>query len=145
MRQIDGLTPAQAAVVRLSTGPSDEELVRRIAAGDRWAEEALYRRYVDLVGATALRLLRNRAEAEDVVQETFLIVFQRLAQVREIEALKGWLVRVTVSRAHRRFRWNKLRRMIGLGFEGTESLDHAASDEANGEDRAELALIDGAL
>jgi RNA polymerase sigma-70 factor (ECF subfamily) len=135
----------KASVLHLPAVPSDEELVERIARGDRWAEEALYRRYVELVGATALRLLRNRAEAEDVVQETFLMVFQRLHQLRDTQALRSWLIRVTVSRVHRRFRWNRLRRLVGFGIEDEETLEHAASEAASAEDRAELALVDRAL
>ena len=93
------------ALLRLSASTSDAELITRIAEGDRWAQEAFYRRYVDLVGATALRLLRHRAEAEDVVQETFLIAFQRLGQLRDSAAVKTWLVRIAISRSRRRYRW----------------------------------------
>jgi RNA polymerase sigma-70 factor (ECF subfamily) len=134
-----------AAVRHLSGGPSDEEIVRRITEGDRWAEEALYRRYVNLVGATALRLLRNRAEAEDVVQETFLLAFQSIHQLRDVGALRAWLVRIAVSRVKRRFRWNQLRRLFSLSSFDDEGLAEAAADDASGEDRAELALIDQAL
>jgi RNA polymerase sigma-70 factor (ECF subfamily) len=134
-----------AAIRHLSGGPSDEELVRRITQGDRWAEEALYRRYVNLVGATALRLLRNRAEAEDVVQEAFLLAFQHLRQLRDVGALRAWLVRITVTRVKRRFRWNKLRQLFALCSFDDEGLADAASSDASSEDRTELALIDAAL
>jgi len=137
---------ASAEVHLLHAGPSDEELVQRILDGDRWAEEAFYRRYVDLVAATALRLLRNRAEAEDVVQETFLLAFGRIGQLRDAGAARGWLVRVAVSRVHRRFRWSKLRRLIGVRrSDEDDGLADCASDDANGEVRAELALVDRAL
>jgi len=136
---------ASPGLVRLSNAPPDAELIRRIALGDPWAQEAFYRRYVSLVGATALRLLRHRAEAEDVVQETFLIAFAQVAELRDTEALRGWLVRIAMSRAHRRLRWNKLRRMFGMGFSGTETLEDEAQDGASAEDRAELSLIDEAL
>jgi RNA polymerase sigma-70 factor (ECF subfamily) len=138
-------TPSSASVYRLSGGPSDAELVVRIQRGDRWAEEALYRRYVDLVSASALRLLRNRAEAEDVVQETFLLAFQRLHQLRDVQALRAWLLRLTLTRVHRRFRWHRLRRWFGACSLEEEGLEDAAAPHASGEDRAELALVETML
>jgi RNA polymerase sigma-70 factor (ECF subfamily) len=137
--------PVRATLLSLANAPADAELLRRIVAGDRWAEEALFRRYVELVGATAMRMLRNRAEAEDVVQETFLIAFQHIARLRDPEALRGWLVRIALSRVHRRFRFHRLRSFLGLSFNSMETLEEAASDEASNEDRAELALIDQGL
>lgn len=55
----------------------DADLVARARRGDTWALEMLYRRHVQLVAGTALRLLRHRADAEDVTQETFLIAFDK--------------------------------------------------------------------
>jgi len=127
----------------------DGDLVVRARAGDRWALEMLYRRHVQLVAGTALRLLRNRADAEDVAQETFLIAFEKLAQLAEPHAFRGWLVRIAMSRVHRRFR---VRRLRGLFFGGSRdehsdltSLEAEARDEATAEQRAELALLDRAL
>lgn len=137
---------ARAAVHRLSAGPSDEELVQRVLAGDRWAEEAFYRRYVDLVAATAVRLLRNQAEAEDVVQETFVIAFSRMQQLRDAGACRAWLVRVAVSRVHRRFRFSRLRRLLGVRrSDEDDGLADCAAEGASPEARAELLLVDRAL
>jgi RNA polymerase sigma-70 factor (ECF subfamily) len=133
-------------VRRLESGSTDEELVERVLAGDRWAEEAFYRRHVDLVAATALRLLRNRAEAEDVVQETFLLAFENMHQLRDAQAVRGWLARVAVTRVHRRFRWNAVRKLIGLGHAHQEDgLEACAASTLDGEARSELALVERAL
>src|SRR5262249_5036468 len=69
----------------------DRELVHRAQQGDRWAEEAIYRRYVQFVGSIALRLLRARSDAEDVVQDTFAIALEQLGSLRDGEALRPWL------------------------------------------------------
>jgi RNA polymerase sigma-70 factor (ECF subfamily) len=53
--------------------------------------EAFVRRHQDMVYATAVRLLGNPAEAEDVSQSVFLKAFQRFAQLRESPAAPGWL------------------------------------------------------
>src|SRR5437867_4273653 len=123
---------------------ADAELVRRAAQGDEWAHAMIYRRHVGLVAATARRLLRNASDVDDVVQETFLIVFEKLGDLLDAEVLRGWLVKIAISRVHRRFRW---RRVVALlGGEGPEALlEEQASTEASPEQRAELALIDRAL
>ena len=132
-----------------SEGAPDEELVVRARAGDAWALEMLYRRHVGLVASTARRLLRQRAETEDVVQETFLLAFEKLDQLAQPAAFRGWLVRIAVSRVHRRFRWKKVRSLFGLrrDVDGEEdaTLEAEATDEATPEQRAELALLDRAL
>ena len=127
---------------------SDADLVQRARSGDQWALEMLYRRHVQLVAGTALRLLRSRADAEDVTQETFLLAFERLAQLAEPAAFRGWLVRIAVSRVHRRFRTRRLRGLIfpWRDAEGDDlSLEGEARDDATAEQRAELALLDRAL
>src|SRR6185295_10297003 len=59
-------------------GVSDADLALRAKGGDRWAEEALFHRYFDYISALAYRLLRDRMEGEDVVQDTFLDAFAQL-------------------------------------------------------------------
>jgi len=129
-------------------GDSDAVLVARARAGETWALEALYRRHVQLVAGTALRLLRNRAEAEDVTQETFLLAFEKLDQLAEPAAFRGWLARIAVSRAHRRFRARRLRSLFFVRDADRDDEVGLADDAAPGaspEDRTELALLDRAL
>lgn len=123
---------------------SDADLVHRARAGDDWAHEMIYRRHVGLIAATAQRLLRDPADVDDIVQETFLIGFEQLERLVEPAALRGWLVRIAVSRVHRRFRWRKLTGWI-TGAEVAAALDDQAAPDASPEQRAELALIDRAL
>ena len=88
---------------------ADAELVERALAGDGWAEEMIYRRHVATVASAARRLLRDGSEAADVVQETFLIAFEKLSTLAEPSALRGWLARIAVSRVHRRWRWRRIK------------------------------------
>ncbi|HEX4382648.1 MAG TPA: sigma-70 family RNA polymerase sigma factor, partial [Myxococcales bacterium] len=59
------------------TGAAEESLLRRMAAGDSMALRQLYERCSPTVLALALRILRNRGEAEDVVQEAFVEAWKR--------------------------------------------------------------------
>jgi len=57
--------------------------------------EAFVRRHQDMVYATAVRLLGNRTEAEDIAQTVFLRAFQRFEQIGGSESAAGWLKTVT--------------------------------------------------
>jgi RNA polymerase sigma-70 factor, ECF subfamily len=122
---------------------ADAELVERALAGDGWAEEMIYRRHVGTVASAARRLLRDPSEAADVVQETFLIAFEKLPTLGEPAALRGWLARIAVSRVHRRWRWRRIK-LWGAAAEEESLLDVAAPGLSPAE-RAELALIDERL
>ncbi|MEP7304983.1 MAG: sigma-70 family RNA polymerase sigma factor [Acidobacteriota bacterium] len=59
--------------------------------------EAFVRRYQDMVFGTAVRLLGNQAEAEDVAQTVFLKAFQRFDTIGQSPAAAGWLKTVTTN------------------------------------------------
>ncbi len=61
------------------------------------AFETFVREYQDMVYATAIRLLSNPAEAEDVAQTVFLKAFERFADVGTSPAAAGWLKTVTTN------------------------------------------------
>jgi RNA polymerase sigma-70 factor (ECF subfamily) len=143
------LTPAAGEILVLPTRaesgrPSDAQLVARALDGESWACEAIYRRYVNIVAATVRRMLRHRADTEDVVQDTFIIAFDQLAQLDDVAALRVWLVRIGVSRVHRVFR---RRRVIAwlTGDEAATSLAEQAAPGLGPAERTELALLDRAL
>jgi len=71
--------------------------VRRAAAGDVEAYEMLYRENVGRVHALCLRMARDRAEADELTQETFVRVWERLGSFRGDSAFTTWLHRVTVN------------------------------------------------
>jgi RNA polymerase sigma-70 factor (ECF subfamily) len=74
-------------------GPSDT-LVAAAKAGDRAAFAALVTRYRDTVYAYALARLRDREEAEDVAQETFVRAYLGLGRLRGPEAWEAWVMRI---------------------------------------------------
>jgi RNA polymerase sigma-70 factor, ECF subfamily len=72
----------------------DRELAARAAAGDQRAAGEIYDRYAPLVRAILVDATGSLAEASDLVQEVFVRVLGRLAQLRRGEALGGWLVEI---------------------------------------------------
>jgi RNA polymerase sigma-70 factor (ECF subfamily) len=85
----------------------DADLVRRVGLGDRHACAALVDRHLGQVIQVAVRLLGNRADAEEAAQEVFLKVWCRAGSWREGRGrFSTWLYRVTVNQCldHRRRR-----------------------------------------
>lgn len=73
---------------------SDGDLVRLAKAGDREAFDALARRYYRMVSILALQKIRNRADAEDLVQESFVRAYRALESLREDDRFGGWLYHI---------------------------------------------------
>ena len=63
---------------------SDESLLNQICAGDREALAALFERYARLTRSVALRILRDTAEAEDLVQDLFLFIERKCGIFNQI-------------------------------------------------------------
>jgi RNA polymerase sigma-70 factor (ECF subfamily) len=76
----------------------DDELVERTRRGDMDAFEALYRRHSPAVFGLTLRMLQNRADAEDLLQEIFLQAYDRLPSFEGRSAFGTWLYRLSVNR-----------------------------------------------
>jgi RNA polymerase sigma-70 factor (ECF subfamily) len=124
----------------------DEELVARTRSGDRWAEEALFRKHVNFVAALSYRLLRNHEEADDVVQDTFIEALSQLRTLSNPSALRSWLAGIAVHKIHNRFRSQKLRALLGFHYSSHDAaLEACAPEGASAEVRAELGLVDDAL
>ncbi len=84
---------------------SDEELIRAIAGGDEPAFASLYRRYSSILFGYLLRILHSNAEAEDVLQEVFVHVWQHATDFDETRGrVFSWLIRIAHSRAIDRLR-----------------------------------------
>ena len=96
---------------------------------DARAFEAFLLEYQDMVYATAVRLLGNPMEAEDVAQTVFLKAFERFDQIGNSPAAAGWLKTVTTNACLNhltRYR-NRWRFFSELGREDSDSVDSRTS------------------
>jgi RNA polymerase sigma-70 factor, ECF subfamily len=87
----------------------EAELIERCRAGERLAQEELYRLFRRQVAANIYRVLGNRDELDDLVQEVFVIAFRGLDRFRGEAKLSTWLYRICVNVALGRIR-SKTRR-----------------------------------
>jgi RNA polymerase sigma-70 factor (ECF subfamily) len=98
----------------VSPAASDETLAVRAAAGDQAAFETLVSRHQARVYGLARRLTRSEADAQDVLQETFLAVYRGLASFRGASRFSTWLYRVATNAALMQRRRQSRRRTAPL-------------------------------
>ena len=75
----------------------EAELVRRCREGDRAACDQLFRDHRRFVAANLYRVMGDRGELDDLVQEVFVIAFRGLARFRGDAKLSTWLFRICVN------------------------------------------------
>lgn len=105
----------------------DARLVERAKAGDESAFAEIVGRYRDKMFGVALSLLRDRHDAEEIVQDTFIRAHRGLARFRGECSLVTWLHRITVNLARNRY-WYFYRR----ARHSTLSMDRPFNDESEG-------------
>lgn len=88
--------------------PSDAALVTRVETGDRKAFDVLYERYFGRVYGFVARRLRNRADAEETVQEVFASVFSSLGSYRGEAPFPAWILGVARRVVASRFKKKRL-------------------------------------
>jgi RNA polymerase sigma-70 factor (ECF subfamily) len=77
----------------------DPAIVKRAARGDGKAHEIIYRAFATPVYSLCLRFTRVPAQAEDLVQETFIEIMRSIAQFRGEAALGSWIRRIAVTKS----------------------------------------------
>jgi RNA polymerase sigma-70 factor (ECF subfamily) len=82
----------------------DAELLRRAEQGEENACHVLINRHADALYRLALRLVGNSADAEDVLQKTFLGAFQKPGAFAGRSSVKTWLTGILVNQAARHHR-----------------------------------------
>lgn len=84
----------------------DEAIMVRLQEGDRDALSLLFRRYAQLVRVVSIRILRDEAEAEDLVQELFLFIHRKAGIYESSKSsARSWIVQMTYRRAISRWRY----------------------------------------
>src|SRR5579863_3142420 len=88
---------------------TDARLVERLVARDERAFAILVRAYERRVFALVLRMIGNRAEAEDLAQEVFVQVFKAIATFRGESKLSTWVFRIAVNLCKNRSKYLRVR------------------------------------
>ncbi len=78
---------------------SEQELIEGCRKADRSSQKALYERYCRKMMAVCLRYSKTTAEAEDILQEGFVKVFNGIRKFRHESKLETWITRIMVNTA----------------------------------------------
>jgi RNA polymerase sigma-70 factor (ECF subfamily) len=115
-------------------GPADEaELIARCKADERAAHDELYYRFRRQVAGNLYRVLGDRSDLDDLVQEVFVIAFRGLDRFRGDARLSTWLYRICVNVALGKIRTRK-RRPAAIGVADT-SADPSLTERPETPDR----------
>jgi len=111
-----------ARLRRLESEPTDGELVCRIRSGETALFEELMRRYNQRLFRVARAILRDDAEAEDVLQEAYVHAFEHLGQLQDVTKTPAWLGQIVVHEAKARLRRRRLVSDLALAREGLKPM-----------------------
>lgn len=78
---------------------SEEGLLQGCLAGDRRAQRQLYETYSGKFLAICLRYLKDREQAEDVMIQSFMKIFEKLPQFQAKGSFEGWMKRIVVTQS----------------------------------------------
>lgn len=107
-----------------------DNLVERARSGDHIAWNGIVMRLQRRVFAAALTVTGNVEEADEVTQEAFVRLFDRISSIEHPEAVGGWLMRTAINIAHDRKRFERVRGWFGIG---TKDADCEPSQNASPE------------
>jgi RNA polymerase sigma factor (sigma-70 family) len=82
----------------------DAELVKGCLAGNASYQQFLYNQFAARMLTVCILYTSNRAEAEDILQESFIIVYEKLWQFKGAGSLEGWIRRIVVNKCLEHFR-----------------------------------------
>lgn len=121
--------------------PDISVLMARVKEGDKNAFQDITRQYQQKVFVLAYSFFRDREDALDIVQETFLRLYEKAGLFREGEDFKAWLFQIARNLCIDSYRRNRNRRNNRAADYRLEDLPSEAGDPAGGERRADLRAL----
>ncbi|MCO5238767.1 MAG: sigma-70 family RNA polymerase sigma factor [Chitinophagaceae bacterium] len=82
------------------------QIVDKACKGDPGAQRCIYDRFGKAMYNVCLRMVENREDAEDVLQDAFVIVFKSLDTIKDKTRFSGWLKKIVVSQCVKHIRKN---------------------------------------
>lgn len=76
---------------------NEKELIERCRKNEYSAQLTVYNLYKDMMYNVSFRIVKSRADAEDIVQESFIKGFEKIDQIKEEVSLGSWLKRIVIN------------------------------------------------
>ncbi len=86
---------------------TEENLIKKCASGDILAQKAFYEKFAGKMMGVCLRYAKDVEEAEDVLQDAFIKIFNKIPVYEKKGSLEGWVRRIVVNTALDSYRKNK--------------------------------------
>jgi len=102
----------------------EDEIISRTLKGDREAFTSLILKYKDSLYDMACRILGNRTEAEDVLQDAFLEAYKHLPDFNHRSRFSTWVYSIVLNRVRNHLRHNKVIRWSSLDIQETDREDY---------------------
>lgn len=117
---------------------ADPGLVRRVKHGDRRAFDALFREYGPRLYAFALHYFNDRADAEEILQETFLTIWETRRQLDETRGFSAYLFSIAKHKIYNVLKHRAVERRYENAAARFTDAGHDAGDEPSGENLRKL-------
>ena len=85
-----------------------EQLIRKCKKQDSKAQSQLFKLYGSKLFSLCLKYSRDKASAEDTLQDAFIIIFEKISQYKGHGSFEGWLKRITINTALQKYRGQKI-------------------------------------
>ncbi|GAA4468574.1 sigma-70 family RNA polymerase sigma factor [Nibrella saemangeumensis] len=109
---------------------TESQLVKALQQGESRAQKVMYDKYAARMLAVCARYVANRADAEEVMIDGFMRVFEKIQQFREDGSLEGWIRRIMVTESLMYLRRTKAWRQEVSIDDSIEEPDYQWADEA---------------
>lgn len=104
------------------------KLIQNCKKGERKAQEQLYRKYANILFGLCLKYSRNKAEAEDNLHDSFMIIFDKIDQFKFKGSFEGWMKRITVNTVLQKYRKDQYLKLVTENIEEESDEDYEYTD-----------------
>jgi RNA polymerase sigma-70 factor (ECF subfamily) len=107
---------------------SEKELLVKLKAGDTNAFEQIYRSYSNRLFGNLLKLLRSETEAQEILQEAFLKIWQNRAQIDPERSFRSYLFKIAENKVFDHFRKAALEKRAQIQLSRASDIDNSLVD-----------------
>ena len=106
---------------------NNEQLIELCKSGNQTAQLEIYNRYYKAMYNTSLRIVKNSYEAEDVMQDSFLVAFTKLNDLNDTKIFGAWLKRIVINKSIYHYKKKNKYQEVAL-----DDILYKVEDESNG-------------
>ncbi len=123
---------------------NDKELINKFLQGDENSFNLLAKKYIDKIYWHARRMVGNHFDADEIVQQVLVVMYNKLSSFNKDSALYTWIYKITYTRSLNLLKSNSIKNFFGISNEHNEIPSEYSTYE-NYENKEMLSKIDDAL